>query len=86
MSYSEQQFQISKQDIQDIVRQSNVAGLEGSEEQIIEDTLLRVRGSDERISLFQIDEVLRKLERDGTISKFGRKFVMEAMEEYASTN
>lgn len=82
MSYSHNKFQISKADISDVVTRSGIAGLNGDEERIIEDTILRVRGSDERISLFEIDQALRALERKHTISKFDREFVLKAMEKY----
>lgn len=85
MSYSHNKFHISKVDIRDVVTRSSIAGLNGDEEQIIEDTILRVRGGDERVSLFEIDKALAELERKHTISKFDRKFVMEAMEAYAAT-
>lgn len=84
MTYSQEKFQISKRDILQLVKQSKTAGLNAEEERIIEETILRVRGSDERVSLFQINKALRILEREGTISKFDRKFVMDAMEAYAA--
>jgi hypothetical protein len=84
MAYSQDTFQISKDDIREVVTRSRSAGLNAEEERIIEDTIIRVRGSNERISLFEIDHALQDLEIKQTISKFDRRHVMEAFEAYSS--
>lgn len=81
MSYPRTKFHVSKQDIQSIVTRSSIYGLKGDEEVEIEAAILRARGSDEWISLFEIDEALQLLEREGRISKFDRKHVMDSFEQ-----
>lgn len=81
MSYSRTPFHLTKRDIEHIVTKSSVYGLNGNEEVEIENAILRARGSDERISLFEIDMALKELEREGRISKFDRKHVMQSFEK-----
>lgn len=83
MAYSHTKFQISKRDVLHLIKQSNTVGLTAEEESIIEDTILRVRTSNELISLFEIDEALKVLERKRIISNFDRSFVMHEIEKYA---
>ncbi len=75
--YSQNQLLISREEIDDLVSQSAIPSLTSSEERLVEKALDERRLGDGRISLAQIDETLRKLEKEKHISVHDREALMK---------
>lgn len=80
--YSSYQVLLSREEIDDIVALSALPSLTGTEEKAVERALEARRLGDGRISLSQIDETLRKLEREKQISENDREALMRVFEQY----
>ncbi|MFH1286498.1 MAG: hypothetical protein ABII02_01975 [Candidatus Magasanikbacteria bacterium] len=77
-----QEYSVSREEIRRIVSRYNVRSLDAAEERLIEDTIDKRRAGDGRISLFQIDEALRKLVNIYKISDIDRKGIMKVFTDY----
>ncbi|MBI2437062.1 MAG: hypothetical protein HYV41_04970 [Candidatus Magasanikbacteria bacterium] len=73
---------LSKQEIQKLVSEYKTKSLSSSEEAIIEKVIELRRKGDGKISLWQIDEVLKKLVAQKSISKYDREGVMKVFIAY----
>ncbi|PLX27475.1 hypothetical protein C0581_03440 [Candidatus Parcubacteria bacterium] len=76
------EYQISKQEIERLVSRMKIKSLDAGEEKLIERIIERRRLGDGKISLRQIDEALKKLEFQKSISQYDRKGVMRVFTEY----
>jgi len=76
------QVLLSREEINDIVARSAISSLTSNEEKIVEQAIEARRLGDGRISLAQIDETLRRLEREKQISENDRNALMRLFEQY----
>jgi len=81
-SHSPYQVLLSREEIDDLVSVSAISSLTGTEEKGVERAIEARRGSDGRISLAQVDETLRKLEKEKQISVNDREALMKVFERY----
>jgi hypothetical protein len=80
--YDQHERAITKEQIQQLVSRYKTRSLDAAEEQLIEETLIKRRKNDGKISLRQIDEVLRKLEGQYKISEYDRKGIIDIFQKY----
>lgn len=80
--YSPKERPISIEQIKTVVSRSRIQSLDGDEEKLIEQVIEKRRRGDGKISMRQIDEVLRKLVADHAISPFDREGVIKAFEQF----
>ena len=73
---------LTRVEIARLVSRTRIKSLSSNEEHIVEQSLEQRRGSDGKISLRQIDEVLRKLKNQYKISETDRKGLMKVFKEY----
>lgn len=73
---------LSKEEIQKLVSEYKIKTLSSTEELIIEKAIEFRRNGDGKISLWQIDEVLRMLVQKKSISKYDREGVMKVFKNY----
>ena len=76
------EHQISKIEIERLVSRMKIKSLDINEEKLIEHIIEKRRLGDGKISLRQIDEVLRKLEYQKKISQYDRKGVVKVFSEF----
>ncbi len=79
--YSSRQHFVAEEDIKRLVSQGKTPSLSQGEERLIEQAIA-ARRRDGKISLLQVDEVLRKLEHAHRISEVDRQGVMHVFKEY----
>ena len=80
--YSTKERYLSSKEIKRLVSTSSVRSLDSKEESVVEDLVIIRRGSDGKISLMQIDGVLKKLKNQSKISKYDRIALMQIFEMY----
>lgn len=80
--YSGEEHYLSEIDIRRLVSRVQVKSLSQGEESLVENAILKRRRGDGRISLRQIDEILRKLKRQKKISEFDYQGLMRTWEQY----
>ena len=80
--YSTKEHYLSSQEIKRLVSTTSVRSLDGAEENIVEGLVIARRGNDGKISLSQIDEVLKKLKNQSRISKYDRIALMQIFKSY----
>ena len=81
-TYSTTQKLLSSEEIEQLVAQSSVSSLTRQEALIVEHAIEERRLGDGRISLSQIDETLRRLERQKKISINDRRALMKIFENF----
>jgi hypothetical protein len=82
--YSNKEKRFSEYDIKKLVSSVRIKTLDQNEEKLVEETILKKRGNDGKISLRQIDQSLRELETRKKISKFDKKALMQIFINYFS--
>lgn len=80
--YDQTERPLSHEMIRKLVSRIRVKSLDAKEEKIVEEALIKRKGNDGKISLFQVDDVLAQLQRTRQISEFDRKGVMRDIERY----
>lgn len=80
--YSTHEHYLPEEAIRHIVSFTKIHTLKVSEEKQVQETIKHRRHGDGKISLQQIYEVLRVMEREHRISEFDRKGIMKLMQEY----
>ncbi len=75
-SYSQDQKNLSRREIRDLVSRSKIRTLDADEESLVEETIDKARGGNGRISLAQIDLALRGLMNSKKISPSDKKSLM----------
>lgn len=79
--YSQNERQLSAEEIRSMVSRYRTQSLDAKEETLIEDALIRRRKGNGKISLRQVDEVLRSLEGKKKISQHDRSAIMRIFEK-----
>jgi len=80
--YSSKEIFIAEKTIRDMVSRSKVRTMDGKEEKLVEDALIKRRGSDTTMSMRQVYRVLRDLKESNKISKFDLQGLVGIFEEY----
>ena len=81
-SLSRYQKPLKTKEIKKIVSRVSISTLDRKEEELVENEIDKARGSDGKISLRQIEEVLRSLFSKKQISRSDKKKLMEHFEDY----
>lgn len=84
-NYSQIEHQITEERIKEIVSSVHIKTLQQAEVLLVREEILRRRGNDGDISLYQIYDVLNHLKDQGKISKYDRDGIMKRFEEYFKT-
>lgn len=79
--YSQEEKYITEDTIQKLVSTLHVRSLDQSEERLVEGELLKKRGSDGKISMRQVYDVLNRLEDAHKISPTDKKRLLEILED-----
>jgi Fe2+ or Zn2+ uptake regulation protein len=82
--YSQTEYQLTEDHLKLIVSFARINTLKQEEARMAREEILRRRGGDGQISLYQIYEVLTRLKDQNKISKFDRDSIMKKFEEYFS--
>lgn len=80
--YSNKEHYLSEIEIRRLVSRVQVRSLSQSEESLVEEAIIKRRRGDGKIPLRQIDETLRKLEKQKKISEFDHQGLMRGFEQY----
>lgn len=80
--YPQNEKPLTEKEIKLLVSRIKIKSLQPEEESLVEQSLLARRGSDGKISLRQIHEVLTKLKNQNKISHYDREGLMEVFEEH----
>jgi hypothetical protein len=80
--YSQIEHQITEERIKEIVSTVHVNTLQSAEVLLVRAEVLRRRGNDGQISLYQIYDILTRLKNQNKISKYDRDGLMKRFEEY----
>lgn len=80
--YDKREQPVTKEQIQMLVSRAKTRSLDATEERLIEETIIKRRKGNGKISLRQIDEALGNLEGRGKISAYDRKGVRRVFKTY----
>ncbi|MEK7084175.1 MAG: hypothetical protein AAB932_03010 [Patescibacteria group bacterium] len=80
--YSHSPHSLNREEIRRLISRERVRTLSEHEEQAVEDAIDSARHGDGHISMKQIYETLKKLEREHRISSNDRKGLMQVFEEH----
>ena len=80
--YSQKQKYITEDQIKKACIWVGDANISQADSEITFEVVIKKRGTDGQISLYQVYDVLTKLKNQGKISKYDRKDIMERFEEY----
>ena len=80
--YDTKECYFSKEEIKRLVSSYKIKSLDSEEESLVEDLVITRRGNDGKISLYQIDEVLKKMMDQNKISKYDRSALMQSFERF----
>jgi len=80
--YSQKQHYITEREIRKLTTWVGLDSLKESESELVRKEIVKKRGSDGRMSLYQIYGVLTKLKNERKISKFDRQGLMKRFEGF----
>lgn len=80
--YSREEYSVSAQEIRNLVARTKVKSLDASEEKVVEEALIAGRGVNNRLSVYQIDLILRALQHKKYISINDRKGIIRVFEGF----
>ena len=83
-NYSDVEHYLTSIEIKKMLPEAHIKSLGQGELHVVEDTILARRGSDDKISLRQIDKVLHELKHSNKISEVDRKALMNLFVNYFS--
>lgn len=81
-THSTEQKKLSKAAILTVISRSKIRSLSAEDESAAERAILAARGSNERISLQQIDDALKSLENNTSFTAADRAGIVKAFKAY----